>query len=108
MTGLEVFLFGLLKAALAGTACGVVLSLICLYWENIIAWLQGRTALKQSDLNNVGFSLQEKLDSGEFKTVYGIFNTSTNKVMDAEAVRSQSVDDRLSREHRDAPLLIYR
>ena len=107
MTGLEIFFFGLLKAALVGIAAGAVIYLLCLYWDDIVNWLQGRTSLKESDLNNIGFSLQEKLASGGYKTVYGIFNTRTSKVLDAEAVSSDKVDDRLRLEHRSAPLVAY-
>ena len=107
MTGLEIFLFGLLKAAVAGIAAGAVIYLLCLYWDDIVNWLQGRTSLKESDLNNIGFSLQERLSSGGYKTVYGIFNTRTSKVLDAEVVSSNKVDDRITREHRSAPLVVY-
>ena len=107
MTGLEIFFFGLLKAAVAGIAAGAVIYLLCLYWDDIVNWLQGRTSLKESDLDNIGFSLQEKLTSGGYKTVYGIFNTRTSKVLDAEAVSSDKVDDRLRLEHRSAPLVVY-
>jgi hypothetical protein len=108
MTGLEIFFFGLLKAAVAGIAAGAVIYLLCLYWDDIVNWLQGRTSLKESDLDNIGFSLQEKLTSGGYKTVYGIFNTRTSKVLDATGVSSTKIDDRLSQEHRSAPLLVYR
>lgn len=108
MIGLEFILFGILKAALAGAACGAVISLVCLHWEQIVDWFRGRASLKQSDLNNVGFSLQERLASGDYQTVYGIFNTDTGAVLDAETVNSRSVDVPLAREHGRSPLLVYR
>ena len=107
MTGLEIFFFGLLKAAVAGIAAGAVIYLLCLYWDDIVNWLQGRTSLKESDLDNIGFSLQERLSSGGYKTVYGIFNSRTNTVLDATGVSSTKIDDRLSREHRNSPLVVY-
>lgn len=107
MTGFEFFLFGLLKAAISGAVAGAVIALICLNWQRIVDWFQSRLALKSSDVNNVGFSIQERLASGEYRTVYGVFNTRTQQLIDAETVTSQQIDNQLQQVHRGHPLVVY-
>ena len=97
----------MLKAAITGAVAGAVIALVCLNWEQIIAFMTGNTALKNSDIDNVGFSLQEKVNNGNYKTVYGIFNNRTQKVLAAEEVNSQQVDERLAAEHHNNPLILF-
>lgn len=104
---IESLFFLMLKATVTGVVAGSVIALVCLNWDRIVAFMSGNTALKDSDVDNVGFSLQEKLESGEFKTVYGIFNTRNQKVQAAESVSSQQVDDQVASLHRKTPLVIF-
>jgi hypothetical protein len=97
----------ILKAAVTGAVAGTVIAIICLNWERIVAFMNGNTALKDSDIDNVGFSLQEKMETGNFKTVYGIFNTRNQKVLAAEAVSSQQVDVQVAAAHRKNPLVVF-
>jgi hypothetical protein len=107
MTGIEFFLFGLLKAALTGAVVGSVICLVCLNWDHICNWFQARVALKNRDIDNVGFSLQERLASGNYRTVYGIFNQRTQQVLDTESVSSQWVDAQTASVHRDGKLVLF-
>ena len=108
MTGFEFFLYGLLKAAFTGVVAGAVICMLILHWEDICAWFQSRAALKSSNADNIGFSLQEKLADGNYKTVYGIFNTCTNEVLDSEAVSSQQIDPELAELHSSSNLVLVR
>lgn len=107
MTGFEFFLYGLLKAAVTGAVAGAVIALVCLHWQRIVDWFQSRIALKTSDVNNVGFSLQERLANGDYRTVYGVFNTRTQQLIDTETVTSQGIDPDLQRVHQGHPLVVY-
>ncbi len=97
----------LLKAAVTGAVAGAVIAIVCLNWERIVAFMTGNSALKESDVDNVGFSLQEKMASGDYRTVYGIFNTRNSRVLAAEAVNSQQVDERVAELHRRNPLALF-
>ncbi|GFO67477.1 hypothetical protein GMLC_10560 [Geomonas limicola] len=107
MTGFEYFLFGLLKAALTGAVAGSVISLVCLNWDRICRWFQARISLKARDIDNVGFSLQERLASGDYRTVYGIFNKKTHQVLDTETVSSGRIDDTVAEVHRGTNLVLF-
>jgi hypothetical protein len=104
---MESFLMMLFKAAVTGAVAGAVIALVCLNWERIVSFMQEHTALKESDLDNVGFSLQERLASGDYRTVYGIFNTRDRNVLAAETVDSQRVDNRVASLHRNNPLVVF-
>lgn len=108
MTGLEFFLYGLLKAALTGAVAGMVIAILILSWGDICSWFQARTALKESDIDNIGFSLHDRMVNGNYKTVHGIFNTRTGRVLDARNVASQRIDCELAQVHRDNSLVVIR
>lgn len=104
---LETFMVMMLKAAVTGVVAGTVIALICLNWERTISFMTDNTALKESDIDNVGFSLQEKMSNGDYKTVYGIFNTRDQQVLAAEAVSSQQVDAQVAAAHHRSPLVVF-
>lgn len=108
MTGFEFFLYGLLKAAVTGMVGGAVIALLCLNWQRILDWFASRSALKASDVDNIGFSMQERLANGEYKTVYGVFNTRTRQCIDTEVVTSREIDGDLSQIHRGSDVVVYR
>jgi hypothetical protein len=104
---IESFFAMLLKAAITGAVAGAVIALVCLNWERIVSFMTEHTPLKESDLDNVGFSLQERLALGKFRTVYGIFNTRDRNVLAAEAVDSQRVDSQVASLHHESPLVLF-
>lgn len=107
MTGFEVFLFGLLKAALTGAVAGAMMALVCLNWQRICNWFQARYSLLQSNPDSIGFSIQEKMASGQYKTVYGIFDRNSNRLLASETVASDSIDQELARVHQGSSLVVY-
>jgi hypothetical protein len=104
---IESFFVMLLKAAVTGAVAGAVIIAVCLNWERIVSFMVGHSALKESDVDNVGFSLQEKVSSGDYRTVYGIFNTRKGEVLAAEAVESQRVDTQVAAHHHRNPLVLF-
>ena len=97
-------LIGILLAAAAGLA---IVVLVLLKWDKIIDWFRGRQELKQSDKDNIAFTLQEKLSNGHFKTIEGIFNKESNELLDGEVYESEKIDQKLAEAHRNEPLVIY-
>jgi hypothetical protein len=90
----------------AATALGVVV-LVCLNWDRIVDWFKGRRALKQSDKDNIAFTLQQKLSNGKHKTVEGIFNKGSNKLLDGTVYESETIDEQLAEYHRNDELVVY-
>lgn len=94
----------LILAAIAGAAA---VTLLMLNFKRIVQWFVGRRALKESDKENIAFSVQEKLKNGEYKTVQGIFNTASEEVLDAEVYESKEIDKDLENIHSSDKLVIY-
>ncbi|QMW05438.1 hypothetical protein [Spirosoma foliorum] len=97
-------LFALLLAAT--TAVSVVIVLILTFLE-IVDWFTDRNDLKLEDEDNIAFTLQEKLETGDYKTVQGIFNKRTNTLKDARKVQSNKIDKELKSLHKDNEIVIY-
>lgn len=100
-------LFLLVKSALAALGGLALISLIILYYDDIISWFQNRNELKSSDKDNVAFTLMDRINSGSYATVQGIFNSKTNTVLEARKIESEKVDDKLKDLHASNDLAIY-
>ena len=101
-------LVAVIGAALAGFAFGALVAVAILKWEDIINWFSKRDNLLGSDKKIFAFTLQERLKTGEYKTIKGIFDKRTDEVLDAEAVQSKEIDDKLAEVHRNKKLVFYK
>lgn len=90
-----------------GGAVAAALIMAILYYRNIIEWFQGKTMLKQSDKDNIAFSIQERLTTGNIRTVQGIFNQRHSNVLEAQAYESKTVDAEVASLHRNNALVVY-
>lgn len=101
-----IFLMLLKAVAVAGaTAAFVVIASLVL--QEVINWFQARQHLCQADSDMIAFTLQEKLASGNFKTVQGVFNIKTSLVVEGRRIESERVDEELAGLHRNGGLAIY-
>jgi hypothetical protein len=78
-----------------------------LTFEEIANWFTDKQALKESDKDNLAFTLQEKLSTGEYNTVQGIFNTRTHTMPAARTITSKHVDAKLAAIHATHEIALY-
>ncbi|GHV85527.1 hypothetical protein AGMMS50230_11350 [Spirochaetia bacterium] len=97
----------LVLAILAVAASVAVIVIAVLNWDRIIEWFRSRQNLKQSDKDNIAFTLKEKWESGQYGTVQGIFNTRTGELLDAEKTHAKSVDEKVAEIHSKEELVLY-
>lgn len=97
-------LIALILAAVAGI---VAISLTILYWDEILDWFRQRQSIKASDTSNICLTLKQKLKSGEYKVVQGIFNTESNELLDGRVVEAKELDKQISAQHKNNDLVIY-
>jgi len=90
-----------------GAACVFVEELVRLLFTMIRSWFQNKQELTQSDRNNIAFTLQDKLSNGKYSTVQGIYNKSTNEVIDGRMMHSNELDSNLENIHANNELAIY-
>ena len=81
--------------------------IVQLVFGMLVKWFRNRRALVASDRDNIAFTLQNKLKSGKYNTVQGVFNTRTNEVIDGHKMMSNEIDNTIERLHADEELVIY-
>lgn len=101
-----IFLLKMLEAALGGFIFAFVVMLTMLYFNSMIEWFRNKSHLKQSDTNNIAFSLNSRTEN-RYSTIYGIYNTSNDTVLDAQKVNSNDIDGQVKLMHKDSKLAIY-
>ena len=95
-------------ALILAFAAGIFLiEIVQLVFGMLVKWFRNRRALVESDRDNIAFTLQNKLKSGKYNTVQGVFNTRTNEVIDGHKMMSNEVDNTIERLHADEELVIY-
>ena len=97
----------LILAAIAVAQIASAIYIVYLVISEIVDWFQSNRKLTENDRDEIGFTLQNRLKNGQFNTVQGIFNQSTNSVEAARNVKSSMIDDNLANYHRQSELVIY-
>lgn len=91
----------------AGMAIAVVTYVVTRFHEHIVSWFQERSEEINADETKIAFTLKEKMASGECAFVQGIFDKKTDKIVDAQRIKSQQVDDEIREIHSTKTLAIY-
>lgn len=73
----------------------------------IFKWFQTKLTLKQSDTNNIAFTVKGKLENGNYNICQGIFNTTTEDLLHGIKWEGKEIDEELEKLHQDRPLVIY-
>ena len=82
-----------------------VIKVISLSLKEVLNWIRGR--ISSYDANHVGITLMEKLSSGDYKVVRGIFNQQTKKIVQQETLQAQTVDAELLQRHNGRKQVLY-
>ncbi|MEW9552365.1 hypothetical protein [Nonomuraea sp. NPDC050783] len=103
----------LLTAVAALTVVQLVVELI-LKFRQIAEWFRERRSrlygnvLNTADRERVGFTLQDLMANGQYRTVQGVFNTATEQVeTDVRQITSRGIDAELAAHHQNRRLVIY-
>lgn len=103
---MEPIISWMIFAALTGAAAYAGVKIAELTWNFLVQWFQ-KYRNRIINKEEVAFTLQEKLASGKYKTVQGIFNPASQQVTDARNIESQQIDQRVQDAHRDEPLVVW-
>lgn len=91
---------------MAAAAVLTIVVLAIIYYDDIIKWFQDRNDIKEADKDNIAFTIKQKLESGDYKVVQGIFNKRTNTVVDGHTMRAKQLDAELRKRHR-GKMVVY-
>lgn len=97
----------LILGAIALSYIASAIYMFILTISEVVSWFNSNRGLSRNDMREVGFTLQRRLDNGQFNTIQGVFNKSSNVVTAAREVNSSQVDGDLSQYHRGSELAIY-
>lgn len=81
----------------AGTAA--VASIVILTIDEIMSWFRNHRNLAVSDFNNVGVTIKEAMEGGNFVVVQGVFNKRTHKMAASRKIKAKQLDAELMRRH---------
>lgn len=98
-------LAGSIMLSLAST--NIVVFIAYLSIKEVINWFRNKSVIKKADKDNIAFTLQSKLESGNYKTVQGIFNIRTNDIKDGRIIESEKIDSEVKDIHTNNELVIY-
>ena len=97
----------LIALILAAAAALAVIVLAIIYYDDIIAWFKARNDIKLADKENIAFTIKEKLASGDFKVVQGIFNKRSESIVDGQAMQTKELDAEFDAVHESNDLVLY-
>ena len=97
----------LIPIIIAAAASIAVMVVVIVTWAEIIDWFQSRNDIKEKDKENIAFTIKERLKSGDFKIVQGIFNKRTDDIVDGRAMQTKELDKELAKHHERNELVIY-
>lgn len=104
---ITMLLLSAIKLAITCFAFAAVLTVYLLMFEAIISWFRARTYIKMADNDNIAFSLMDQVNTDSYTTIYGIYNTRTEEIKDAESVHSSKIDNNISSMHSTDKIMIY-
>lgn len=71
-------------------------------------WMRERHDLLRQNPDHVAVSIHDKLENGQYRTCYGIFDKTAGRFRDAEMLISEKVDAETERVHRPDYVTVYR
>jgi hypothetical protein len=96
-----------ISIAIAFKVIALIIALLLITYQLILDWFQENEELVNSDADNIGVTVKELFDAGNYTLVQGVFNTRTDKVVAGRKLQSKKVDDQVAALHRDKVLVVY-
>jgi hypothetical protein len=97
--GLEILIAKALLGFAIGAAVVTVVAISIAVIESLFdKWRQKHVVVNQDQQDQIGFLLNEGIDSGKYKSVQGVFNKRTKKVEDAWRIQSNQIEPDLKDE----------
>jgi len=90
--------WGWLATGLAvAAAAAVVVTVLCA--DEIVSWFQGRLSQRKVHTSHVGVTVLQCLDTGNYQVVQGIFDTTTQEVVERRVIEAERIDADLRNAH---------
>lgn len=98
----------LIIGAIGAAAIFTIVYYAYLTWLILVTWFQEYKYLVNNG-DNVAFTLQERMASGQYKTIQGIFDLNSQEVVESRKIQSDNVDSRIQNAHENGrePLVVW-
>jgi hypothetical protein len=101
-------IIALIAHAVVGIGIAATATTAILNFTQIIDWFNAlRTGIPQVEESRIYFSMLDLLAAGDYNTVYGVFDTRTQRLGNVRSDRSANIDARLAGYHRKNRLVTY-
>lgn len=98
--------WGWLAAGIAVVAAAaVVVAVLCA--DEIVNWFQERLSSRTVSSDHVGVTVMKHLDNGHYQVVQGIFNTTTEEVVERRVIEAEQIDADLRNAHDENGVAIW-
>jgi hypothetical protein len=84
-----------------------IIFVFLLTFADLLGWFETNDSLIYEDAENIAFTLQEKLSTGKYETVQGIFNKREKNIVKGRKVKSDKVDEKIAAKHVREELVVY-
>lgn len=97
----------IILAALAVAQVAAAIYIVFLTFAEIVDWFSSRRSMSDVNKERLGFTLQDLMASGQYRTVQGVFNKAAGTVEATRAINSSQVDAELAGYHQGNRLVVY-
>jgi hypothetical protein len=98
----------IILASIALTYISAAIYIAFLRFAEIYQWFANRRSVSSRDRTRLGFTLQELMKNGDYKTVQGVFNSAQQVVEPgARSIISKQIDDEFASYHDNKALVVY-
>ncbi|GAA4683382.1 hypothetical protein [Phytohabitans rumicis] len=91
---------------LAGGAAAAVVYIAFLTIDTVMSWFQARRSLLRGR-NLIAATIMERLSTGRYRTVQGVFNTQTQGWLESRTIESDQVSADLASRHYGRDVAVY-
>ncbi len=86
-----------------GIAAAAVIALLSV--DAIVEWFRGR--LSDANRNVIGITVLEHLHNGRYKVVQGVFNQTTQEVLEQRVIEAEQLDGELLAAHDENGVAVW-
>ena len=75
--------------------------------DAVINWFRNKSAIVQSDRDNIAFTIKENMENGRYAVYQGVFNRRTETLIDGHKLESDRIDEQVQSMHARQPMVVY-
>jgi hypothetical protein len=103
----EHIMWGLVGGLITLFIGAAVVYLAIISVDAVINWFRNKSAIVQSDRDNIAFTIKENMENGRYAVYQGVFNRRTETLIDGHKLESDRIDEQVQSMHARQPMVVY-